>query len=146
MNKLLFSTSVFIVLTSTSFAFEKYQEAIIEKKVSVEQLSAGLPSNTEAQNAVRDYFLELENLKSEIADSKRKWRKWVPKQNKTELCQSLFISANEWKTLLSKCEVNGFFVCPQSLKNYKNWLSDFYKEMEEEPSKYLQEAKECSVF
>lgn len=146
MNKYIILGAVFLSVTSSSFAFEKNKEAISAKKDLINQFSSGLPSNKDAQLALKDYFLELENLKSEIADGPRKWRKWVPKQNKVELCQSILLNSSEWKELLLKCEVNGFFVCPQSLKTYKNWLGDFYKAMEEEPAKYLLEAKECKIF
>lgn len=136
----------FMAITVSAFAFEKNQEVITAKKELIKQFSSGLPSDKDAQIAVKDYFLELENLKIEINENARKWQRWIPKQNKVDFCQAIFIPANLWEELNSKCSLNGYFVCAQGLKTYRTWLEDFYKSMDTETAKYLQETKECKVF
>ena len=144
MKKILFIIS-FIILSSCRYdgTFSRVKN-LKEGKEKVEAIVYD-ELTSENQALLRDYFGQIKNVIYEIKNNS-KIPKYVHKKfNKyfnNTICNEILLDEVSYETIMEKCQVSGFYICSEEVREYKALLA-VSKEIlsESELSKVIEEEK-----
>ena len=100
---------------------------------------------SENQALLRDYFGQIKNVIYEIRNNS-KIQKYVHKKFnnffQNSICNEIILDEDSYQTIMGKCQVSGFYICSEEVREYKALLA-VSKEIlsESELSKVIEEEK-----
>lgn len=126
---------------------ETYQKYLDLSDAKSEIISFSGELDEDEIDVTSDYFVTLKNLAYQVKYDK-KIKKYLNKRfdkyfNKKD-CVDIFLDKIEYHSVLSKCEVNGFFVCAEEAKYYVEIIKEVKKSLEHENVKDVLKDKVCN--
>lgn len=100
----------------------------------------------ENQKILRDYFGKSSVLISNLSNDSRYLNYFHKKffnYYEDNLCENVFISKELYGSFEKKCIVNGFYICPEVFRDFKEKLVGFYQVLTELEKKNLKKEEAC---
>jgi hypothetical protein len=120
-----------LILVLTLVSSCRYDEvfsnlhSLKELKLDVEKISSE-ELTTENQIIVKNYFSKINDIAYEVKNSSRIQKYIHSKFDRffqSSFCTDYTLDQTHYSSLMSKCTVNGFYICAEEVRNYKNLLS-----------------------
>lgn len=96
-------------------------ELIASFKVEAELTLKSIPYRQIEHEKIKDYFVGLRNFSLELKENSRlnkRFNNYLSKNNLALFCSDLLLNARVWKTIISNCTRNRFFLCAEEVKEY----------------------------
>lgn len=127
-----FIAFLIIIFSGSAFAqdVDTYLEEVSASKSNVENSIDKLPFGTAEHETFRSYFQSLQTFAEDVLNSKRFRRRidsYANRNGLDQLCEQAFLAEDHWEKLLSNCTKNGFFLCAEEVKKYKEYRANLGK-------------------
>lgn len=99
-------------------------KSLKELKLNVEKISSE-ELTTENQLIIKNYFSKINDIIYEVKNSSRIQKYMHSKFDRffeNSFCKQYTLTQDIYSSLMSKCTVNGFYICAEEVRNYKNLL------------------------
>lgn len=143
----------YLLLLSTVFALSscKYNSTFTQiknletSKNKVEEISSQ-DLNVENQKIIRAYFSTIKDLTYEFMNNSKMQRYTHKKFSKffnESICEKIILDEGTYTELMTKCTVNGFYICSEEVKDYKSLLIRAKKLLNESELKMISSNNLC---
>jgi hypothetical protein len=126
-----------------SVTFNKFKE-LADDKIKVESIESQLNQNNHL--ILKKYFSQIKNTVLEVQRSTR-MQKYIHKYFNSyydeKFCDEVLLDDVKYMEILKKCYINGFYICAEEVKYYKQILIVVKKLLTEKELGKIRENKIC---
>ena len=144
---LTFLSLIALICSLTGYCdVNKSVEQLKEAKIEIYKVVDQTPYKEAEQIKIKNYFLRLDELISEVKNRKRLVRKFNKSLKQADLnlfCSTSFIEKTFYSKLLSSCTKNRFFICADEVQGYENQIKAFKELLNEEMITQFNETEAC---